>query len=182
MRFPPVEHLQLTTALTPSEVVARLSEQVEPSGVLRWLTTKRPYQGRVETNRFAISRVIYQRNSFLPLIRGEIVPTGTGSRLNITMRLHGGVLGVLFVLGLFFSSVILVMAIATALQGVPVILGAVMPVGLTLLVVVAGNAAFAKEARLGRDFLVAQLAAEEVPTTEWPALSAPLESVGPRPR
>ncbi len=48
----------------------------------------KPYQGEVSPNRFKISRVIYYRNSFLPIIKGELKADLGGTRLDIKMSLH----------------------------------------------------------------------------------------------
>lgn len=48
----------------------------------------RPFLGKVEGRSFRIRRDIQYRNSFLPLIRGRIVPTPTGSRVNVFMFMH----------------------------------------------------------------------------------------------
>src|ERR1700730_11232299 len=47
-----------------------------------------PFLGTVEGHRFRIRRDIQYRNSFLPLIRGRIVSTPTGSRVNVFMFMH----------------------------------------------------------------------------------------------
>jgi len=46
------------------------------------------FVGTVQDDSFKIRRDIRYRNSFLPLIRGRIVPTGTGTRVSVTMFLH----------------------------------------------------------------------------------------------
>jgi len=48
----------------------------------------RPFLGNVEGRSFRIRRDINYRNSFLPLIRGRIVPTPSGSRVNVFMFMH----------------------------------------------------------------------------------------------
>jgi hypothetical protein len=47
-----------------------------------------PFTGFVQDNSFRIQNVIYYRNSFLPLVRGRIVPTSTGSRVYVAMFMH----------------------------------------------------------------------------------------------
>lgn len=47
-----------------------------------------PFVGTVEGRSFLIRRAIQYRNSFLPQIRGKIVATPTGSRVNVFMFMH----------------------------------------------------------------------------------------------
>src|SRR5580693_5061886 len=47
-----------------------------------------PFLGSVENLSFKIRRNIQYRNSFLPIIRGKIVPTPTGSRVDVFMHMH----------------------------------------------------------------------------------------------
>lgn len=47
-----------------------------------------PFLGTVECRSFRIRRDIQYRNSFLPLIRGKIISTPTGSRVNVLMFMH----------------------------------------------------------------------------------------------
>jgi hypothetical protein len=44
--------------------------------------------GEVSDARFKFMRVIHGRNSFLPVITGEVVDTATGVELTATFRLH----------------------------------------------------------------------------------------------
>jgi YD repeat-containing protein len=46
------------------------------------------FLGSVENLSFKIRRNIQYRNSFLPIIQGKIVPTPTGSRVNVFMYMH----------------------------------------------------------------------------------------------
>ena len=48
----------------------------------------RPFLGEVTGRSFHIRRDIQYRNSFLPLIRGTIVPSPNGSRVNVFMFMH----------------------------------------------------------------------------------------------
>jgi len=59
----------------------------------------RPFLGTVEARSFRIRRDIQYRNSFLPLVRGKIVATPNGSRVNVFMFMHPAAL--IFMLGWF---------------------------------------------------------------------------------
>lgn len=46
------------------------------------------FLGHVGDNSFAIRRDISYRNSFLPRIKGRVIPTQTGARVSVIMYLH----------------------------------------------------------------------------------------------
>src|SRR5271154_1848899 len=58
----------------------------------RWFSSAgpivEPFIGRVQDGSFKLRRDIRYRNSFLPLVRGHVVPTSTGTRVSVTMFLH----------------------------------------------------------------------------------------------
>jgi|BogFormECP03_OM2_1039629.scaffolds.fasta_scaffold04656_2 hypothetical protein len=47
-----------------------------------------PFIGSIEYNAFKLRRDIRYRNSFLPIIRGRILPIDLGTRVNVIMHLH----------------------------------------------------------------------------------------------
>jgi hypothetical protein len=78
--------------LTPGEVEEVLRKLVRPKGSFFHdldipVGSGPPFVGRVEGNRFKFHRVITGRNSFLPIISGQIVATDEGAVLRGTMRL-----------------------------------------------------------------------------------------------
>jgi len=71
----PYQKISLRTHLTPEEIVARLHAQVAEGDPLRRYLFKKPSQpfnGRIEASTFRIARIIRYRNSFLPIVHGEI--------------------------------------------------------------------------------------------------------------
>jgi YD repeat-containing protein len=88
---------QLSVPAQP-DVVAERIRRVVSSAPTFWGTLasswKRPqapsspFLGSVENLTFRIRRNIQYRNSFLPMIRGKINPTPTGSRVNVFMYMH----------------------------------------------------------------------------------------------
>jgi hypothetical protein len=92
----PYQTFTLDTHLSVNETYARLRSVVEPRRRFRWSAGEgRPFEGEVENDGFAITRIINYRNSFLPQIRGRVIPTPTGARIEGTMRLHALVLAFL---------------------------------------------------------------------------------------
>ncbi len=89
----PFENLKITTDLSFSKVLQRLDEVVDSPRIFRMMPPfgpppPKPYEGTIYGKTFKISRIIRGRNSFLPLIEGEIYPQPFGCYININMSLH----------------------------------------------------------------------------------------------
>src|SRR5689334_3873655 len=103
--FLPFNRFVLETPLTPADIRQRLIMNVEERrqfkfSFVREETTK-PYEGEVSTFNFDISRIIRNRNSFLPEIRGSISPMQGMTLIKITMMPHIFIFtGMLIMLGL----------------------------------------------------------------------------------
>lgn len=96
--FIPFETLTITTSLTLSEVVSRLDEVVTPPKLFRinlpfGPPPTKPYEGTISGKRFKINRIIIGRNSFIPIIEGDIHTQNFGCYIKIRMSLHKIVLG-----------------------------------------------------------------------------------------
>ena len=115
MKFLPYERLKINSALSSEEILKRLDNVIEPKRYFRLFGSgTKPYQGSVEGSHFEISRSIGYRNSFLPMIKGDVQSEMSGCSVYITMQPHilviafmifwlGGV-GVIF-LGFLYSLV-----------------------------------------------------------------------------
>jgi hypothetical protein len=95
--FLPYENYMLLTNLSPEEVGRRISANIEPrlTGVFSEFTRNntKPYQGVCARNKFEISRIINYRNSFIPVISGEVSSyLGVESRIHIKMKPHSFVI------------------------------------------------------------------------------------------
>ncbi|MGC4006343.1 MAG: hypothetical protein QM811_25770 [Pirellulales bacterium] len=88
MRYLPYDAFTLDTDLAPGVVVERLRAVVEPYRVFRFGGYSKPFQGYVEPDEFAFSRVIEYRNSFLPRITGRIVARANGTTLDVRVAMH----------------------------------------------------------------------------------------------
>ena len=92
----PFERLTIPTTLNFSEVLETLDEVVEPPKRFRmnllFRRPHKPYEGTISGNNFKINRIIRGRNSFLPVIEGEISPESFGCSIEIKMNLHKFVL------------------------------------------------------------------------------------------
>ena len=112
MKFLPFENYVLTTKLSLDEVYNRLAANVEPKKAYRFTlftgTPAKAYEGEISKYAFRISRIINHRNSFLPIISGEILTLPGQTQINIKMKLSlfvlifvGFWLGIVGLLSLF---------------------------------------------------------------------------------
>ncbi|KAF2516589.1 hypothetical protein [Flavobacterium foetidum] len=134
----PFERLIYHSSLNRQELTAHLENEIEPEKSFSFGFNNpytKPYLGRVYDSRFEIKKNITYRNSFLPLIKGEIREDLNGTKINVKMQLHtfvkvfmivwlGGVslalLGVIFTV--MFSN-------ESALEALP---GLLIPLGMLL--------------------------------------------------
>jgi len=123
MRILPFEKFQIRTLLSEFEIRERLSENLEPEEIIRfnWSTSNRKtFEGEIVKNQFRISRIIYYRNSFQPVIFGRIEDLGAFREIHIRMRMAmavmifmcvwlgmaGGIAILVFIAGLSTKSII----------------------------------------------------------------------------
>jgi hypothetical protein len=94
--------LVFESSLSREEVTARLQREVAPA-TWQWRKTSRQlFEGTFADGRFHMIRVVRGRNSFRPVIEGQIVPQPHGVRIDVQLRLHPLVViicGVLFTFG-----------------------------------------------------------------------------------
>lgn len=85
----PHQKFEIKTRLSAVATRQKLMEIVEPRK-LRWGWSRNhlPFEGEVEVSTFRISRVINYRNSFLPILEGEIHNDLDATKLVITAHLH----------------------------------------------------------------------------------------------
>ena len=81
MKYLPFENFVLTTSLPVEEVRNRLANNIGPGG-----KTSKPYEGSIVNNTFKINRIINYRNSFLPVITGEISQDWGKTEIKIKMK------------------------------------------------------------------------------------------------
>src|SRR5262245_20489738 len=85
----PFRRLTLYTQLHRDEVYRRLAAVVEPT---RWRNPfsrdHKPYEGKISPNGFKILRIIRHRDSFRPVIIGNVRSERVGSAIEVVLRLH----------------------------------------------------------------------------------------------
>lgn len=90
MAFIPFERYVLSTSLNQDEILERLFLNVQARQNFSLFKSRQgslEYEGLLLPHEFNIQRIISYRNSFLPQIKGRIVPQNNGCKINITMRL-----------------------------------------------------------------------------------------------
>jgi len=94
MKFLPFEKITYRTKLDSEEILNRIWEIVEPkktfrmTGIFGSSSEHKPYEGSINGNSFSITRIIGYRNSFLPIIKGNIEENLRYTKVNVKMRLH----------------------------------------------------------------------------------------------
>jgi len=88
--FLPFENYVLTTRLSAVEVLKRIAANVQEKQGFSFSTFSRnytkPYTGQIIGTTFTMSRNINYRNSFLPIIKGQITTYLGQKQVNIKMR------------------------------------------------------------------------------------------------
>ncbi|MCT7970876.1 hypothetical protein [Laspinema olomoucense] len=152
----PSKRFTMTTYLSPEEVLKKLSEVVTPTSnpiQFRWRRSKKPYQGQIAEHSFKIYRVIYNRNSFLPEIEGQIQAHGRGSQIKIEIKLHPFVI-IFMSLWLIMLAVVALMILGEGLFKEIFNLAFLMPMGMLILGLALPRIAFFPEAKKSQKFLL----------------------------
>lgn len=112
----PYKRFVISTSLTVEEVVHMISEAILPRRTLTtWhSSTTKTFEGRVDNQGFEIQKIIHNRNSFLPVLYGRIIPTNKGSKIEVrlTLNILVGIFSVIWLLAM--SGVFLLLAIIKA--------------------------------------------------------------------
>jgi len=93
----PYGHIRLRTLYNPIEVEYRLADHVEPRRLIRSIFRRNHkfFEGHVENGHFKINRIINRKNSFVPVIVGNIEDDLNYTTLDMVMRLDYLVMGLL---------------------------------------------------------------------------------------
>ena len=84
----PYQTFEIKTRLSQEVALQKLQEIVEPRRFLRWGLSRNHnlFEGEIQSRFFTISRIIHYRNSFLPVLIGQIQDDLDSSTLKITAR------------------------------------------------------------------------------------------------
>jgi len=78
MKYLPFERLVYETPHSEDQIIAYLKDEIRSQS----------YSGSIKENSFELKRVIYYRNSFLPIIFGSIEKGTLGTRVSVRVRPH----------------------------------------------------------------------------------------------
>lgn len=92
MKIIPSNKIEITTVLSNQEVRKVLMENIRPKKGLT-IGLRKPkddklFEGFFKQNRFEIQRIITERNSFLPQIKGQIQPNIHGTKLVANLKVN----------------------------------------------------------------------------------------------
>ena len=167
----PFENYAIQTSLTAQEVFQRLYDKIEEkrNHGFNWRSkiSNKPYEGKVSTTSFTMSRVIDHRNSFLPIIRGKIISLAGQTRVEINMRPAMGTLIFMSVWLGFIGTICLTMVIAAVMHISEVfkegISGATLiPFILLIFGLLIQKYSFRSESKETKEFLATLLKAEKI--------------------
>jgi len=88
MKYFPSDSFEIESPFPSGEVIDRLSRNIESKKFFRFFGKHVYFQGYINTNEFEVTKIIHYRNSFLPVIKGEVADHDSGTTVTITMRLH----------------------------------------------------------------------------------------------
>ena len=92
MRILPYINEEYTTTMAPSELAEKLNQIVEPkqhwTRALFRKKRSKPFEGEVSDTGFEIRPIIRYRNSFIPIISGQVIAVDGGSIIKLEMKLH----------------------------------------------------------------------------------------------
>ncbi|TMM57907.1 hypothetical protein FEE95_00290 [Maribacter algarum] len=96
MKLIPSRKIELYTSLPIEEVEKIIVENVQEAKGMDFRLSKpknqKLFEGNYARNQFEIQRVINYRNSFLPQIKGNILPATSGSKIIAELKMHDFVL------------------------------------------------------------------------------------------
>lgn len=96
----------LETTKTREEVLQILRDNTSPKRISMFSSSSggKYFWGTISEDSFKIRRIIWYRDSFQPIIRGNIVELTSGTRVEITMRPHWFVIAFTTILLYFLFS------------------------------------------------------------------------------
>ncbi|WP_343330601.1 hypothetical protein [Polaribacter staleyi] len=96
MKIIPSDKIEIVTTLSMQEARKILSENIRPKKIFKFSFNqpqkKELFEGNFEQDNFKIQRIITERNSFLPQIKGQILPSINGTRLVADLKIHSSVI------------------------------------------------------------------------------------------
>lgn len=127
--FFPGRSVRFETSLTPEEVTHRLQQEITAPARPFFDRRTQHFQGTFADGRFHMLRIVKGRNSFNPVITGQLSPMAGGTRIEAQLQLHPVVIGFLAIFTVIASRIASVAApelLATPSAGIAGGLGALL--------------------------------------------------------
>jgi hypothetical protein len=90
VKLVPYHRFEITSPLKREDALAAMAKHVEPVSWFRFgwpnSANDKRFEGEVTIDGFNVRRVMGYRNSFMPVVRGEVQSAGAMSRIIVTMR------------------------------------------------------------------------------------------------
>lgn len=93
------------TSLTPEQVTHRLQQDITAPARPFFDRRTQRFQGTFEGERFQMMRIVKGRNSFNPVIRGQLSRVAGGTRIEAQLQLHPLVMGILAIFTVIASRI-----------------------------------------------------------------------------
>ena len=101
----PYRRIIIDSAMLPVQVAERVGATVAPKRPwFRFRRGKFDFVGQIDENKIKLMPVVTKVNIYFPLIRGQIVVSGSGSRIQVTQTLHP--ITIVFILGFFVVPIV----------------------------------------------------------------------------
>ncbi len=145
----PYKRFVISTSLTVEEIVKIISDAILPRRTLTtWhSSTTKVFEGKIDKQGFEIQKIIHNRNSFLPVLYGQIIPADRGSRIEIklTLNILVGVFSVIWLSAMSGAFVLLAITKTNNSASNEYLWAPFAAIGLFLLMLSLGFGSYAKE-------------------------------------
>ena len=101
----PYRRIDIQSPLSAEEVVRRLSTATDPRRWWSSMQSEKYFRGSVSDTELRLIPVIEGRNSYLPVLHGDMTPAGTGTEVRVSFALHPLAVGwiIIFLTAPFFA-------------------------------------------------------------------------------
>ena len=103
--FFPGRSVAFESSLAPEEIAHRLQREITAPASPLFDRRTQLFQGNFADGRFHMMRIVKGRNSFNPVIRGQVSPVAGGTRIEAQLQLHPLVIGFLAILTVIASRI-----------------------------------------------------------------------------
>jgi hypothetical protein len=118
-KYLPSENIILKTKLNKEQAISKLNENIEAEKSFGFgahnHNYSKPYIGQINGNSFEVKRAISYRNSFLPIIKGEVLSESDSIKVSLNMKPHSFVVAfmALWLSGAAFGCIVSTFALFT---------------------------------------------------------------------